>query len=118
MKDAIRRRGENISSFEVEREVMAYPGVREVACVAAPGEHGEDEVKLFVVPQEGSEFDPEALVKFLIPRIPYFMVPRYVEVTKEFPKTATMRTRKYELKTRGNTASTWDREAAGIIVNR
>ncbi len=117
-KDAIRRRGENISSFEVEREVMAYPFVAESACVAAPGEFGENEVKVFVVPQDMERFDPADLIKFLIPRMPYFMVPRFVEPLPELPKTHTHRIKKFELRERGNCENTWDREAAGIIVTR
>jgi carnitine-CoA ligase len=117
-KDAIRRRGENISSFEVEREVTAHPDVKEAATVAAPGAFGDDEVKVFVVIREGSRFDPADLIRFLIPRMPYFMIPRFVEVIPELPKTQTMRVRKYELRERGNSEATWDREAAGIAVNR
>jgi carnitine-CoA ligase len=117
-KDAIRRRGENISSFEVEISVMAYDHVHEVACVGAPGEFGDQEVKVFVVPKEGSNIDPADLIGFLIPRMPYFMVPRYVEIVSELPKTPTMRVKKHELVERGNTANTWDREAAGIKVKR
>ncbi len=117
-KDTIRRRGENISSFEVEREVMSYAGVLEVACVAAPGEFGEDEVKVFVVPREGSNFDPADLIGFLVPRMPYFMIPRYVEVVQELPKTPSMRVKKFELRASGNSPATWDREAARIKVTR
>jgi carnitine-CoA ligase len=116
-KDSLRRRGENISSFEVEREVMAYPDVLEVACVAAPGQFGDDEVKVFVVPRDGARLDPAGLIKFLIPRMPYFMVPRFVEIIDELPKTQSMRVKKFELRERGNGPLTWDREAVGIIVS-
>lgn len=117
-KDAIRRRGENISSMEVEREVLAHPEVLEAAAMAVPSEVGEDEVKVFVVVREGAGFDPAELIRFLIPRMPYFMVPRFVEVLPDLPKTATMRVKKYELKALGNSAATWDRETAGIRVTR
>ncbi len=117
-KDAIRRRGENISSYEVEQEVLAYPGVVEAACVAAPGEFGEDEVKVFVALREGAKFDPEDLIKFLIFRMPYYMVPRYIEVVSEFEKTPSSKIKKFELRKLGNSAATWDREAAGIVVGR
>jgi carnitine-CoA ligase len=113
-KDAIRRRGENISSFEVEREVMAYPPVQEAACVAYLGEYGEGEVKVFIVPKEKACFDPSDLIRFLIPRMPHFMVPRYVEVLDALPKTAVGRIQKFKLKEKGNSESTWDREAVGI----
>ncbi len=117
-KDAIRRRGENISSFEVERDVMAYSDVVEAACVAVPSEFDEDEVKVFVVPRKNTTFNPAELVRFLIPRMPYFMVPRYIEVIDALPKTPSNKIMKYELREWGNTHATWDREAAGIKVTR
>ncbi len=117
-KDAIRRRGENISSFEVEREVMAFMNVLETVCVSAPGEFAEDEVKVFVVPRQGTQIDPAKLIQFLIPRMPYFMVPRYIEIVDELPKTPTNKVMKFELRGRGNSERTWDREAAGIKVTR
>ncbi len=115
-KDAIRRRGENISSFEVEREVMAYPEVAEAACIGVPAKFGEDDVKVFVVLNEGLRFEPKALIDFLIPRMPHFMIPRYIEVVSELPKTHSMRVKKFELRSKGNTDATWDREAEGIKV--
>ncbi len=117
-KDAIRRRGENISSFEVEREVMAHHNILEAACVGVPAKFGEDEVKVFVVPRKMEQFDPVELIEFLIPRMPYFMVPRFVEAVPELPKTHTDRIKKYELREWGNSENTWDREAAGIILKR
>jgi crotonobetaine/carnitine-CoA ligase len=118
-KDAIRRRGENISSFEVEREVLAHPTVAEACCVAVPETLGVDEeVKVWVVVAAGAEFDPVGLVKFLAARMPHFMVPRYVEVTAELPKTETMRVRKHLLRETGNGPATWDRETAGIRITR
>jgi len=117
-KDAVRRRGENISSFEVEREVMAYPDVLEAACVGAPGEFGDDEVKVFVVPKDGINLNPSELIQFLISRMPHFMVPRFIEILETLPKTPSGRVKKYELRDLGNNASTWDRETAGIKVKR
>jgi crotonobetaine/carnitine-CoA ligase len=119
-KDCIRRRGENISSFEVEREVMAFPPVQEAACVPCLCEHGEGEVKVFVTVncEDGCVFDPAALIRFLIPRMPHFMVPRYVEVIDAFSKTAVGRVQKFKLKKMGNCDCTWDREMAGIKVGR
>ena len=113
LKDAIRRRGENISSFEVERELLAFPGVREAAAVAVPGEHGEDEVMAVVSP---AGIDPEALIRFLIPRMPHFMVPRYVRVLPELPKTPTNKVRKVDFRNDGVTPDAWDREKAGIVL--
>jgi carnitine-CoA ligase len=118
IKDSIRRRGENISSFEVERDVATHPDVAEVACVAASDAYGGDEVKVFIVTRADRRIDPEQLVHFLIPRMPHYTVPRFIEFIDELPKTPTMRVRKVELRARGNGAGTWDREAAGIIVTR
>jgi crotonobetaine/carnitine-CoA ligase len=117
MKDAIRRRGENISSFEVEAEVSSHPQVQEAAAVAVPSEHGEDEVLVAVVPQPGG-CDPKALVEYLIPRMPHFMVPRYVRLMPELPKTPTQKVQKHLIRSEGITADTWDREQAGVVVRR
>lgn len=113
-KDALRRRGENISSTEVEREILAHPDVLEAAVVAAPSEHTEDEVRAVVALTPGSELTPRALVEWLIPRLPYFMVPRYVDVLDELPKTESQKVQKYVLRTLPLGETTWDREAAGI----
>jgi crotonobetaine/carnitine-CoA ligase len=117
MKDAIRRRGENISSFEVEAEVTSHPQVQEAAAVAVPSELGEDEVLVAVVPQPGG-VDPKALTEYLIPRMPHFMVPRYVRVMDALPKTPTQKVQKHLIRADGVTADTWDRERAGIVLRR
>jgi crotonobetaine/carnitine-CoA ligase len=112
IKDAIRRRGENISSFEVEALVGQHPCVQECAAVAVPSELSEDEIKVVVVPRPDTTIDPAELIEFLEPRMPKFMLPRYVEVIDGLPKTdATFRTRKVELRRAGLTPTTWDREA-------
>lgn len=116
MKDAIRRRGENISSLEVEAEVQAHPDVREAAAIAVPSVHGEDEVLVCVAPQPGRRIDPPDLIAFLKPRMAYFMIPRYVRILPELPKTPTTKVMKHELRAEGITQDTWDREAAGIVV--
>jgi crotonobetaine/carnitine-CoA ligase len=118
MKDAIRRRGENISSFEVEVEVVAFPAVREAAVIAVPSELGEDEVMAVVAPAPGHEIDPAALLAFLRDRLAYFMIPRYLRVLPELPKTPTAKVLKAELRAQGITPDTWDREQAGISVRR
>jgi crotonobetaine/carnitine-CoA ligase len=119
LKDALRRRGENISSFEVERAVVAHPGVAEVACVAAASDHGvDDEVKVWIVPAGETEIEFAALAEFLVERLPHFMVPRYYEAVPELPKTETMRVKKHLLRERGNTAATWDLEAHGLRVTK
>ena len=117
-KDALRRRGENISSFEVERAINSHPKVLESAAVAVKSELAEDEVKICVVLKLGESLTPEELIHYAIDRMPYFAVPRYVEFMDSLPKTPTERTQKYLLKQAGITPNTWDREKAGIRVTR
>jgi crotonobetaine/carnitine-CoA ligase len=117
-KDALRRRGENISSFEVERAVNSHPSVLESAAVAVPSELGEDEVKICVVLKPGATLIPEELIKYCNDRMPYFAVPRFVEFMESLPKTPTDRVEKYKLKQAGITTNTWDREKAGVQVTR
>jgi carnitine-CoA ligase len=118
-KDALRRRGENISSFEVERAVAVHPSVAEVACVGHPDDYGsDDEVKVFIVVREGLKFDVEQLLQFLVDELPRHMVPRYFEVVDELPKTPTQRIQKHVLRERGNSAATWDRDAVGFQLTR
>jgi crotonobetaine/carnitine-CoA ligase len=113
IKDAIRRRGENVSSFEVEALVNQHPQIAESAAVAVPADIGEDDIKICVVVQPGETLDPSELIEFLTPRMPRFMIPRYVEVIDGLPKTeATFRTRKVELRAEPLGGNTWDREAA------
>ena len=118
LKDAIRRRGENISSFEVEAVANEHPAVRECAAYPVPSEHGEDEVMVAVAPMPGAEVDPAALVAFLVPRMAHFMVPRYIRVMDELPKTPTEKVRKTGLREAGVTPDAWDREAAGLRLRR
>lgn len=118
LKDAIRRRGENISSFEVEAEVCTHPAVKEAAAVAAASEFGEDEVLVVVAPAPGHAVDPAELIEFLIPRMPRFMIPRYVRVLDDLPKTPTQKVQKHLLREQGVTPDTFDREAAGIRLKR
>jgi crotonobetaine/carnitine-CoA ligase len=117
-KDAIRRRGENVSSFEVELEVSAHPAVREAAAVAVPSEFGEDDILVAVSLAEGQSLDPADLIAFLKPRMAHFMVPRYVRIVDDLPKTPTRKVEKYLVRQSGITAGTWDREKAGISIRR
>lgn len=116
MKDALRRRGENVSSFEVERVINEHTDVYESAVVAVPSALTEDDIKAVVVPREGRVVDPRELSEFLIDRLPYFMVPRYLEFLDELPKTPTQKVHKHLLRETGATG--WDREAAGITLRR
>ena len=118
VKDAIRRRGENISSFEVEADVCSHPAVREAAAVAVPSEFSEDEVMVIVAPVPGQKLEPRQLAEFLIDTMPYFMVPRYIRILDELPKTPSAKVMKADLRKEGVTSDTWDREAAGLRVRR
>ncbi|MEE1942783.1 AMP-binding protein [Streptomyces sp. TRM 70361] len=117
-KDAIRRRGENISSFEVENAVLEHPDVAEAAAVGVPSRHGEEDVLVAVVPAPGAELDPAGLLEFLRPRTAHFMVPRYVRTVARLPYTPSNKVRKHLLREAGVTGDTWDREAAGVRVGR
>lgn len=117
-KDALRRRGENISSFEVEEVINSHPKVAESAVVAIPSEFGEDDVKTAVVLKQGKRMTPEELIAFCEDRMAYFAVPRYVVFKDFLPKTATLRIEKYKLRDEGITPDTWDRERAGYKLKR
>lgn len=117
-KDAIRRRGENISSYEVEVEILAHPAVRECAVVAVPNETSEDDVLAIVAPTPGASIDPPELLEFLRPRLAHFMLPRYIRVLDDLPKTPTQKVEKHVLRSAGVTPDTWDREKAGVKVRR
>ncbi|MCC5886723.1 MAG: AMP-binding protein [Gammaproteobacteria bacterium] len=117
-KDYLRRRGENISSFEVEREVLAYPPVRECAVYGISSEFTEDEVMVAIVVDPERWTSPETLIDFLRDRLPSFSIPRYVELFESLPKTATERVQKVQLRERGLSATTWDRMAKTTDVRR
>jgi carnitine-CoA ligase len=107
LKDSIRRRGENISSYEIERIVVTHPAVAECAAVGVASELGEDEVLIVVVPR-GEAPHPAELTNFCRDRMAAFMVPRYVRVVAELPKTPTQKVQKYALRQAG-LADAWDR---------
>ena len=108
-KDAIRRRGENISSYEVELEIRAHPDVSEAAVIAVPSPQGEDEVMAVVVRTPGATFSAESLLEFLRPRMARFMLPSHIRFVKELIKTPTFRVQKHILRAEGITADTWSR---------
>ena len=117
LKDAIRRRGENISSFEVEADVVKHPNVRECAVVGVRDSVGEEEVMAVVVLRDGGAFDPVEMTQFYLRRMPHFMVPRYIRAVEALPLTPTMKIQKHVLRVEG-AAGAWDREAAGVQVKR
>ncbi|WP_028848420.1 AMP-binding protein [Thermocrispum agreste] len=111
-KDTVRRRGENISTWEVERVIAEHPDVGQVAAYGVASELSEEEVMVAVVPAPGAEIDPAALVEFCRGRLTAFAVPRYVRVVEALPLTPSQRVEKYKLRAEGVTPDTWDREAA------
>jgi carnitine-CoA ligase len=118
-KDALRRRGENVSSFEVEALVMGHPGVAECAAIGVDVDLGEQEIKICVVRRPGADLTPRALIEYLIPKMPRYMVPRFVEFVASLPKTeATLRVQKAKLRQQALNEDTWDRETAGVSVPR
>jgi crotonobetaine/carnitine-CoA ligase len=117
-KDALRRRGENISSFEMEKTLFGHPGMKDVAVHAVPSDLGEDDVKITVVLQDGAQLTEEELCRWMAERVPYFAIPRYVEFRDDLPRNPVGRVLKYQLRDEGVTATTWDREAAGVVFER
>jgi crotonobetaine/carnitine-CoA ligase len=111
VKDALRRRGENISSFEVEAVLRTHPGVGDCAVVGvgADQEAGEDEVMAFIVPGQGHKLDYADIAAWCDANMPAFMVPRYFDSLDELPRTPTEKVRKKELRERGIGPQTWDR---------
>lgn len=108
LRDAIRRRGEMVCAADVETAALAHPGVFEVAAVGVPAEEGvEEEIKLCAVPQPDADLDPQSFHHFLRQRLPAFMVPRYIHVHADLPKTATTRVQKYRLREEGLVGA-WD----------
>jgi crotonobetaine/carnitine-CoA ligase len=117
MKDSIRYRGENISSYEVEQIVNKHPLVKESAAIGVPSELGEDDVKVIITVKDVSTFDYEAFIRYCEEKMAYFMIPRYVEIKKKLPKTATERVQKFELRKEG-IGESWDRVKAGVVLSK
>jgi crotonobetaine/carnitine-CoA ligase len=120
VKDYIRRRGENVSSMEVEKQVGGHPAIKEAAAIgvkAGEGASSEDEIMIVCIP-EAEAPDPVEMTHWLAERMPYFMVPRYIRFVEQLPKTPTERVQKVKLREEGITADTWDREAAGVTIKR
>ena len=115
VKDSIRRRGENISSIEVELAVMSHPEILECAAVGI-GDPADQEVMVVVIRDAESSLTEADLIHFLVGRLPYFAVPRYICFATALPRTPTGKIRKAELRT-GSLAA-WDREAAGITISK
>jgi carnitine-CoA ligase len=118
MKDAIRRRGENISSYEVEQVLVSHPAVALAAVFPVSSDLAEDEVMAAIVLNDGAKVREEDLVRFCENKMPYFAVPRFIELTATLPRTENGKVQKFKLRERGRSAATWDREAAGIVLKR
>jgi len=119
-KEAIRRRGENISAYEVETILCRHQGVIEAAAVPVPSELGEDDVMVYVVRAPGADVSYRELIEFCAQQMAYYMVPRYLRFVDELPKTPSEKVEKYKLKLAAgqDRAGLWDREAAGITVHK
>src|SRR5690606_31614787 len=117
-KDAIRRRGENISSFEVEQVLLSHPAVALAAAFPVRSSLAEDEVMIAAVLHPGQTLNPLDLIQYCEPRLPYFAVPRYVDIVDALPTTENGKVQKYKLTEKGVTEQTWDRDAAGYKVKR
>jgi crotonobetaine/carnitine-CoA ligase len=111
MKDAIRRRGENISSYEVEQVLLSHPDVAAAAAFPVSSELAEDEVMAAIVLRDGASLAPPALAEYCQGRMPAFAVPRYIEIVAALPMTENGKVQKFRLREQGITASTWDRAA-------
>jgi len=118
VKDSLRRRGENVSSVELEATVMRHPAVLEAAAVGIPSELGEDDILVVVTLRPHETLDYTELLDFCSARMPYFCVPRYLEILDGLPKNAIGRVRKDVLRSRGLGAGAWDREAHGYMLSR
>jgi crotonobetaine/carnitine-CoA ligase len=117
-QDFLRRRGENISSFEVESAVARHEAIAAVVAHAVPSEYTEDELKICVLLKDGATLNYEELFEHCVQNLPYFCVPRYLEFIDELPLTPSGRVQKYLLRQRGVSENTWDRDAAGLTVMR
>jgi crotonobetaine/carnitine-CoA ligase len=118
MKDTIRRRAENISSMEVEAELVSHPAVHAAAVIGVPAEFGDEEVLAFVVPDETAGLTERDLIDFLDSRLPKFMIPRYVKFLTALPMTPSGKIQKHRLKDDAAIAGAWDRSAAPELDGR
>jgi crotonobetaine/carnitine-CoA ligase len=117
-KDAIRRRGENISSWELEHALNAHPAIAEAAVVGVPSDLSEEEVLAFIQLKEGEEVGPVEVLDFVQERVPHFAVPRYLDFVDSLPKNPSQRLQKFILRERGLPDTAWDRESVGYEVKR
>jgi crotonobetaine/carnitine-CoA ligase len=118
MKDSIRRRGENVSSWEVEQAILSHPAVAACAIFPLPSELGEDEVAAAILLEPCQSLQPVDIIRHCEGRIAHFAIPRYVRIVSQMPLTENGKIKKGVLREAGVTTDTWDREAAGIRLRR
>jgi carnitine-CoA ligase len=116
--DYLRRRGENISSFEVERILMCHPALADVAVHAVPSQLTEDDLKVTATPKEEATVTEEELFRWCIDELPYFALPRFIELRAELPRSPVGRVLKRELRDESPTDAWWDAESSGITYDR
>jgi acyl-CoA synthetase (AMP-forming)/AMP-acid ligase II len=112
-KERIRRRGENISSYDIESAVEQHPEMVEAAAIGVPAGDGEDDVYLVAVPRVKDGVTPAELSAWLAAKLPKFMLPRYIEFRVALPKTGSGKVEKYKLTENLNVAIAWDSQRAG-----
>jgi len=119
-KEVIRRRGENISAYEVELIISKHPKILEAAAIPISSELSEDDVMVYIVPKRGEFVSFEEIIMFCNRNMPYFMVPRFIEFVDCLPKTASQKIEKYKLKelAESRRSEIWDRDKAGIKLTR
>ena len=118
IKDSIRRRGENVSSFEVEQVLLSHPAIATAAAFPVRSELAEDDIMVAIVLRPGESLAPDALMAFCEPRMAYFAVPRYVAFVDALPVTENGKVQKFKLREQGITPDAWDRDAAGYKLAR
>jgi len=116
--DSMRRRGENISSLQLEAAILEHPDITDVAVHAVPSSMTEDDIKACIVLVPGADLQPATLFEYFAEVLPYFAVPRYVDVMESLPRTPNQKVQKSVLRDLGNSSSTWDFEALGLAVKR
>ncbi len=116
--DYLRRRGENISSFEVERIFMGHGALADVAVHAVLSAMSEDDLKVTATLEAGATLTEEELFRWAVDELPYFALPRYVEFRAELPRSPVGRVLKRDLRDEGVTAATWDVEASDVTYDK
>jgi carnitine-CoA ligase len=116
-KDVIRRRGENLAPYDVETVLNRHPAVFESVVVGVPSPLGEEDVKAFVQLRPGARVEPRELFEFAAERLPFFMVPQYIEFIDEIPKTANQKAQRYVLRSRTG-GVVYDRDVLGLVLQK